>query len=89
MALDGKALRRAYERGHAASPPLTVSAFATEARLCLGAATPSAWENEIEAALKVVELIDLTGKIVTADALHCHRAWPRHHSMGAETTCWH
>ena len=59
VALDGKALRRAYERGHAASPPLTVSAFATATRLCLGAATPRPGENEVEAALKVVELIDL------------------------------
>lgn len=73
VALDGKALRRAYERGCANSPPLTVSAFATEVRLCLAAATPTTDENEIEAALKVVELIDLTDKIVTADALHCHR----------------
>jgi predicted transposase YbfD/YdcC len=73
VAIDGKALRRAYERGQAASPPLTVSAFATEARLCLAAATPTAEENEIEAALRVIELIDLTDKIVTADALHCHR----------------
>lgn len=73
VAIDGKALRRAYERGQVASPPLTVSAFATEARLCLAAATPTAEENEIEAALRVVELIDLTDKIVTADALHCHR----------------
>ncbi len=73
VAVDGKALRRAYERGQVASPPLTVSAFAAEARLCLAAATPSAEENEIEAALRVVELIDLTDKIVTTDALHCHR----------------
>ena len=73
VALDGKALRRAYERGQAASPPLTVSAFAAEARLCLAAATPKPGENEVEAALKVVELIDLTDRIVTADALHCHR----------------
>ncbi|WP_026187636.1 ISAs1 family transposase [Ensifer sp. BR816] len=73
VALDGKTLRRAYERGQAASPPLTVSAFAAEARLCLAAATPNSEENEIEAAIKVVELLDLTDKIVTADALHCHR----------------
>lgn len=72
VAIDGKALRRAYEKGLAASPPLTVSAFATQTRLCLAAATPKSDENEIEAALKVVELIDLTDKIVTADALHCH-----------------
>ena len=72
VALDGKALRRAYEKGLAASPPLTVSAFAAETRLCLAAASPSAEENEVEAALKVIELIDLNGRLVTADALHCH-----------------
>jgi predicted transposase YbfD/YdcC len=72
VAVDGKALRRAYEKGRANSPPLTVSAFASETRLCLGAATLQPGENEIETALKVVELIDLTDKIITADALHCH-----------------
>ncbi|MER9650446.1 MULTISPECIES: ISAs1 family transposase, partial [unclassified Mesorhizobium] len=72
VSLDGKALRRAYEKGLAASPPLTVSAFAAETRLCLAAVSPSDGENEVEAALKVVELIDLTGRLVTADALHCH-----------------
>jgi predicted transposase YbfD/YdcC len=71
VAVDGKALRRAYERGCQASPPLTVSAFAAKARLCL-AAVPGAGSNEIEAAIKVVELLDLTHTIVTADALHCH-----------------
>jgi predicted transposase YbfD/YdcC len=72
VALDGKALRRAYEKGLAASPPLTVSAFAAETRLCLAAASPKAGENEVETALKVIELIDLAGRLVTADALHCH-----------------
>lgn len=74
VAIDGKALRRAYERGLAASPPLTVSAFATQARLCLAAASPrpEPGDNEIETAIRVVELLDLTDKIVTADALHCH-----------------
>jgi len=72
VSLDGKALRRAYERGLAASPPLTVSAFAAEARLCLAAASPGKGENEVETALKVVELIDLADRVVTADALHCH-----------------
>jgi predicted transposase YbfD/YdcC len=72
VSLDGKALRRAYEKGLAASPPLTVSAFAAETRLCLAAASPRAGENEVEAALKVIELIDLAGRLVTADALHCH-----------------
>lgn len=73
IAIDGKALRRAYEAGNVAAPPLMVSAFATRSRLCLAAAMPGPDENEIEAALKVVDLLDLTDKTVTADALHCHR----------------
>ena len=71
VAIDGKAMRRAYEKGLAYHPPMVVSAFASDARLCL-AAQAVGDENEIEAALKVVELLDLTGKIITADALHCH-----------------
>lgn len=80
IAVDGKALRRAYEVGHAAAPPLMVSAFAVQARLCLAGVMPGPDENEIEAALKVVDLLDLTDKTVTADALHCH------HRM-AEAVC--
>lgn len=72
VALDGKTLRRAYESGLAASPPLTVSAFAAETRLCLAAASPKPGENEVEVALDVIELIDLEGRLITADALHCH-----------------
>ena len=72
VAIDGKALRHAYEKGCAAHPALTVSAFAARTRLCLGAAAPGPQANEIEAALAVVDLLDLAGRIVTADALHCH-----------------
>jgi predicted transposase YbfD/YdcC len=72
VSLDGKALRRAYVKCLAASPPLTVSAFAAQTRLCLAAASPRDGDNEVEAALKVIELIDLTGRLITADALHCH-----------------
>lgn len=72
VALDGKALRRAYEKGGSACPPLTVSAFAANTRLCLAASLPGAAKNEVEGALAVVNMLDLKGQIVTADALHCH-----------------
>lgn len=71
VAVDGKTLRRAYETGLSHHPPLTVSAFAADAKLCLAVADVGS-DNEVETALKVVELLDLTGKILTADALHCH-----------------
>lgn len=73
VAIDGKAMRRAYETGLAASPPLMVTAFASQARLTLAAAMPGEGENEVEAALAVVACLDLEGCIVSADALHCHK----------------
>jgi predicted transposase YbfD/YdcC len=72
VAVDGKALRRAYHKGLSASPPLTVSAFAATSRLCLAAAAPAPGENEVETALKVIDLLDVTDRLVSADALHCH-----------------
>jgi predicted transposase YbfD/YdcC len=71
VALDGKALRRACETGQSHAPPLMVSAFDCRLRLCLAMSGPTAGKGEVDAALKVVELLDLTGKIITADALHC------------------
>lgn len=73
VALDGKAMRRAYEAGLAASPPLIVTAWASQARIALAAAMPGPDSNETEAALSVIGCLDLKGCIVTADALHCHK----------------
>lgn len=69
VACDGKALRRAYERGQAHAPALVVSAFAAGSGLVLGAC-PTAAGGEAAAMRDLVELFDLTGKIITADALH-------------------
>jgi hypothetical protein len=76
VAIDGKALRRAHETGMATAPPLMVTAWAANARLALAGVMPNPdkGENEVTAALAVLDLLDLDGAIVTADALHCHRA---------------
>src|SRR5262244_3460480 len=72
IAIDGKSLKGAYEKGEKSSPKMMVSAYATGLRLTL--ATVAAKDrNEVDAALEVIGLIDLKGKIVTADALHCNR----------------
>ncbi len=73
VAIDGKAMRRAYERGKAHMPPVMVTAWAADTRLALASAA-SPGGNEVAGALAVLELLDLTGATVTADALHCHRA---------------
>lgn len=69
VALDGKALCGAHDAGE--PPRLLVSAFATSARLVLGQVSVGAGSNEITAVPALLELLDLTGSIVTADAMHC------------------
>jgi predicted transposase YbfD/YdcC len=73
VAFDGKALRRAYERGQSFMPRIMVTAWAAKTRMTL-ASTLAPDGNEAEAALQLVSLLRLKGCVVTADALHCHRA---------------
>lgn len=74
VAVDGKALRGAYERGGRANPLHMVNVFAVEARMAL-AQHKAPERNETMGALEVLELLVLDGCTVTADALHCHRAF--------------
>ncbi|MBB4375373.1 putative transposase YbfD/YdcC [Bradyrhizobium sp. cir1] len=74
VAVDGKALRGAYERGGKATPLHLVNVFAVEARMAL-AQQKAPGRNETAGALEVLELLRLEGCIVTADALHCHRGF--------------
>jgi predicted transposase YbfD/YdcC len=76
VAVDGKALRGAYERGARATPLHLVNVFAVEARMAL-AQQKAAGRNETAGALEVLELLCLEGCIVTTDALHCHRDFAR------------
>jgi predicted transposase YbfD/YdcC len=67
-------LRGAYERGGRATPLHLVNVFAVDARMAM-AQQKAAGRNETAGALEVLELLSLEGCIVTADALHCHRAF--------------
>jgi predicted transposase YbfD/YdcC len=73
VAIDGKRLRRGYERGRAFMPPLMISVWDAETRLSL-AARASGDGNEVKATLEALKSLDLKGCTVTADALHCHPA---------------
>ena len=73
VALDGKALRRAYDSGKSHMPPIMVTAWGAQTRMAL-ANVLAAGNNEAAAALQLVGLLTLKGCVVTADALHCHRA---------------
>jgi predicted transposase YbfD/YdcC len=72
VALDGKALRGAYERGKASTPLHMVNVFAAEARMAL-AARKAPGRNEAQGALELLGMLALEGCVVTSDALHCSR----------------
>lgn|SRR5436190_3655217 len=74
IAVDGKALRGAYERGRCSTPLHMVNVWAAGARLVL-AQRKAPGRNEALGALEALALLRLNGCIVTADALHCHRAF--------------
>lgn len=58
VAVDGKALRGAYERGGKATPLHLVNVFAVEARMAL-AQQKAPGRNETAGALEVLELLNL------------------------------
>ena len=70
VAIDGKALRGAYERGRKATPLHLVNVWAAQARLVIGQRLAPG-RNEIVGAQQALALLRLDGCIVTADALHC------------------
>jgi predicted transposase YbfD/YdcC len=70
VAIDGKALRGAYERGRKATPLHLVNVWAAEARLAIGQRLAPG-RNEVLGAQQALALLRLEGCIVTADALHC------------------
>lgn len=72
IAVDGKSLRGAYERGRSATPLHLVNAFATKARMVI-ASRKAPERDEMEAALQMLNLLRLKRRIVTADALFCSR----------------
>ena len=76
IAVDGKSLRGAYERGKSATPMHLVNAFAAKARLAL-ASCKAPERNEIDAALEILQMLRLKRKTVTADALFCCRSMAR------------
>jgi predicted transposase YbfD/YdcC len=72
VAVDGKSLRRAYDKGRAHMPPLVVTAFDCDTFMSLSQVVAQAG-GEAEAAIAALDLLSLKGCTVTADALHCHR----------------
>lgn len=69
IAVDGKKLRRSHDRAAGKAAIYMVSAWATENQLVLGQTKVAEKSNEITAIPKLLRLLDLSGCVVTIDAL--------------------
>lgn len=71
VAIDGKKLRRSYDRTCGKKALIMVSAWATANGVVLGQLKVNAKSNEMKVIPELLKVLDLTGCIVTLDALNC------------------
>jgi predicted transposase YbfD/YdcC len=74
VAVDGKTMRRSFDRRKGQGPLHMISAFACATRLALGQRKVDGKSNEISVLPELLALLTLDGCIVTADAMHCQKA---------------
>jgi hypothetical protein len=73
VAIDGKVLRRSFDRAGSKSPLHMVSAWGCEQRMVLAQIVTDAKSNEITAVPALLKMLPLKGTIMTTDALNCQR----------------
>lgn len=74
IAIDGKTLRRSYDKGKRKGAIHMVSAFSAANQVVLGQVKTSEKSNEITAIPELLELLSIRGCLVTIDAMGCQRA---------------
>jgi predicted transposase YbfD/YdcC len=73
VSVDGKKLRRSYDKALGKQAIYMVSAWAAQNRLVLGQLQVDDKSNEIPAVPQLLDMLEIAGCIVTADALHCQK----------------
>jgi predicted transposase YbfD/YdcC len=74
IAIDGKTLRRSYDKGRRQGAIHMVSAFSAANQVVLGQVKTDDKSNEITAIPELLELLSIRGCLVTIDAMGCQRA---------------
>lgn len=73
VAIDGKTLRRSYDKKSNKAAIHMVSAWASASRLVLGQVRTEEKSNEITAIPELLNLLEIEGCIVTIDAMGCQK----------------
>lgn len=71
VAIDGKTLRRSFDAASSKAAIHMVSAWATANHISLGQVVVDEKSNEITAIPKLLKMLDLSGCLVTIDAMGC------------------
>ena len=73
VAIDGKSVRRSHDNRAGRSPIHMASAWASANRLVLGQTRVDDKSNEITAIPKLLSMLELSGCVVTIDAMGCQK----------------
>src|SRR5512143_3167758 len=73
VAIDGKTLRGSYDRDGGRAAIHMVSAWAIENKLSLGQVVVGEKTNEITAIPELLQLLEISGALVTIDAMGCQK----------------
>jgi len=73
VAIDGKTLRGSYDHDRNRAAIHMVSAWAAENKLSLGQVVVHEKSNEITAIPELLQVLDISGALVTIDAMGCQR----------------
>ena len=74
IAIDGKTLRRSFDKASDKAAIHMVSAWSEMNHVVLGQVTTDAKSNEITAIPRLLEMLDIAGSVVTIDAMGCQKA---------------
>ena len=77
VAIDGKTLCGSHDHSSAQEALHVVSAWANQVSFCLGQISVESKSNEIPAVQELLEILNLKGAVVTADAMHCQKKTAR------------
>lgn len=73
ICVDGKTLRRSFDKGKKSSAIHMVNAWSTGASLSLGSMISDGKGNEIKTIPKLLDLLDIKGSLVSTDAMGCQK----------------
>ncbi len=88
VAIDGKCVRGSYDYVNEKKAKHVITAYATQAHLCLGQKVTDQKSNEITAIPDLLETLAIKGCMVSIDAMGCQKILPKKLEAKKPITFW-